>query len=451
MLDIKKVGIKIAVLRKKIGLSQEKLAEMLAISPQAISKWENGHTLPDTSLLPVLSQIFGCTIDELIMPAYSFDAKIEEEKPNILEQQAEHIAKFVIQKLEAKEMHETVTGLDDNTIINAIQKSNPNLGNYTVQRGRPEKSPRYTDRYITAATPQKEIKLLERVYSGDDKELFGYGLFRRHALFLPHIYHIDVPLRTILMEDLNDNYIQGFHFDENNESGTVIRENYRAFLQTTAKLHSVFWENGSAFEQTGLDWRHESEENLLAHIYGMEKDYLKYRNKEETGEIPKVWEVFENTIEIKKLDCFQDAIQLLKQRYVNLLNTRFHTGKNITIIHGDLHPGNTFLSKSNDRSVKFIDLQAVRIGLCTEDLAMLFALHIEPDRKHAQPLMDYYYHCLCKTVKNYPYEMFINDYQISIMENMFFSIRLINQGIYDFSMRDRAIKAFETFVLDADQ
>lgn len=79
MLDTKKVGIKIATLRKSTGLSQEKLAEMLHISPQAISKWENGHTLPETTLLPVLSQIFRCTIDDIIMPAYSFDEKIEEE------------------------------------------------------------------------------------------------------------------------------------------------------------------------------------------------------------------------------------------------------------------------------------------------------------------------------------------------------------------------------------
>jgi len=49
MLDAKKVGVKICAFRKKIGYSQEKLAEILHISPQAISKWENGHALPETS------------------------------------------------------------------------------------------------------------------------------------------------------------------------------------------------------------------------------------------------------------------------------------------------------------------------------------------------------------------------------------------------------------------
>ncbi len=86
MLNAKIVGAKIASLRKKNELSQEKLADMLRISPQAISKWENGHTLPETSLLPVLSQIFNSTIDEIIMPAYTFDIEIEIEKPSVLEQ-----------------------------------------------------------------------------------------------------------------------------------------------------------------------------------------------------------------------------------------------------------------------------------------------------------------------------------------------------------------------------
>ena len=141
---------------------------------------------------------------------------------------------------------------------------------------------------------------------------------------------------------------------------------------------------------------------------------------------------------------------MLKKEYINYIDSRFHLGKNITIIHGDLHPGNTFLSKSNNKTVRFIDLEAVRIGLCTEDLAMLLALHIEPDKKYAKPLIDYYYQCLCENITEYPYETFISDYKISIMENMFFSIRLLNEGIYDFTMRDKAIKAFETFVLDKE-
>lgn len=203
MLDNKKVGIKIALLRKKIGLSQEKLAELLNISPQAISKWENGHSLPETSLLPVLSQIFCCTIDEIIMPAYSFDISIEEKKPNILEEQAEYIAKYVIQKLGGNHMTEQIEGLDDKTIITAILRTNPNLSECVVKRDKVEKNRRYKSLKVTVTTPQKEIKLIEKIYSGEDSELFGYKLFSEYTLYIPQIYLIDISQKIVLMEDLN--------------------------------------------------------------------------------------------------------------------------------------------------------------------------------------------------------------------------------------------------------
>lgn len=202
--------------------------------------------------------------------------------------------------------------------------------------------------------PQKTVKLIEKIYSGDDRELWGYNLFNQHTLAIPQIYSIDVSQRTILLEDLNDAYIQGFHFNENSDNGLFIRDNYKSLINAAAKLHSTFWENRDVFGQTGLDWRHESGENLLAHISGMEKDFHKYRKKEEAGKIPKIWEIFENTIEFEKLEYFQIAIKLLKQEYGEVLNARFNTGKNITVIHGDMHPGNTFMPKSSDGSISLL-------------------------------------------------------------------------------------------------
>ncbi len=51
--------------RLRINMTQEKLAEALNVSAQAVSKWENGQSCPDISLLPELSAIFGITIDAL--------------------------------------------------------------------------------------------------------------------------------------------------------------------------------------------------------------------------------------------------------------------------------------------------------------------------------------------------------------------------------------------------
>ena len=51
--------------RHRSALTQEKLAEALGVTPQAVSKWERGESLPDIALLPALSAALGLTLDEL--------------------------------------------------------------------------------------------------------------------------------------------------------------------------------------------------------------------------------------------------------------------------------------------------------------------------------------------------------------------------------------------------
>jgi transcriptional regulator with XRE-family HTH domain len=57
---------KIQILRKDKNLSQEKLADMLNISRQAVQKWEIGETFPDIENLVSLSKIFGVSLDKLL-------------------------------------------------------------------------------------------------------------------------------------------------------------------------------------------------------------------------------------------------------------------------------------------------------------------------------------------------------------------------------------------------
>ena len=59
------IGSKIKLLRQKIGATQEQLGDRLGVSAQSISKWETGVTMPDITLLPLLSSELGVTIDEL--------------------------------------------------------------------------------------------------------------------------------------------------------------------------------------------------------------------------------------------------------------------------------------------------------------------------------------------------------------------------------------------------
>ena len=60
------IGDKIRTLRKSQDVTQEKLADYLNISYQAVSKWENGTALPDITFVPKIANFFGITADELL-------------------------------------------------------------------------------------------------------------------------------------------------------------------------------------------------------------------------------------------------------------------------------------------------------------------------------------------------------------------------------------------------
>ena len=66
MLDLKKIGEQLITLRSEAGLSQEKLAEKLYVSHQAVSRWETGKSLPTIDTLIALTLLFNTSIDTLL-------------------------------------------------------------------------------------------------------------------------------------------------------------------------------------------------------------------------------------------------------------------------------------------------------------------------------------------------------------------------------------------------
>lgn len=62
-METKKV---ILELRNKAGLSQDELAEKVYVTRQAVSRWENGDTIPNTEALKQLSKVFDVSINTLL-------------------------------------------------------------------------------------------------------------------------------------------------------------------------------------------------------------------------------------------------------------------------------------------------------------------------------------------------------------------------------------------------
>lgn len=60
------IGENIQNFRKKLGLSQEELAQKIPVSRQTVSQWENGQTVPSIDNLIILKEIFGVSVDEIL-------------------------------------------------------------------------------------------------------------------------------------------------------------------------------------------------------------------------------------------------------------------------------------------------------------------------------------------------------------------------------------------------
>ena len=78
-------------LRRNADMTQEQLAEMLSISPQAVSRWETDTAMPDISLLRPLSNIFGVTADVLLeIDVSRVNESVESYKQRITESYRNH-------------------------------------------------------------------------------------------------------------------------------------------------------------------------------------------------------------------------------------------------------------------------------------------------------------------------------------------------------------------------
>lgn len=79
---MKTIGQNIAGYRKEKGITQETLAEICSVTPQAVSKWENDVSCPDVALLKPLARAFGVSVDELLDDGSEPVTKLAAENPD---------------------------------------------------------------------------------------------------------------------------------------------------------------------------------------------------------------------------------------------------------------------------------------------------------------------------------------------------------------------------------
>lgn len=73
-------GEKLFKLRSDAGFSQDRLAEMLEVSRQSVSKWERDEAMPDTDKIVLISKIFSVSTDSLLKDEQELKNEVEEAK-----------------------------------------------------------------------------------------------------------------------------------------------------------------------------------------------------------------------------------------------------------------------------------------------------------------------------------------------------------------------------------
>lgn len=85
-MDMMKIGRFIAERRKGQGLTQAKLAEMLGITDRAVSKWERGLSLPDSSIMLELCRILQISVNDLLCgEVVEVEHRNEQTEKNLME------------------------------------------------------------------------------------------------------------------------------------------------------------------------------------------------------------------------------------------------------------------------------------------------------------------------------------------------------------------------------
>lgn len=87
-MDMKQIGLFLAVLRKEQGMTQEQLGDKLGVTNKTVSRWETGTYMPPVEILQMLSDMYHVSINEMLsgerLEPMAYQEKAEENLKQIL-------------------------------------------------------------------------------------------------------------------------------------------------------------------------------------------------------------------------------------------------------------------------------------------------------------------------------------------------------------------------------
>ncbi|MCP3474285.1 ecdysteroid 22-kinase family protein [Bradyrhizobium sp. CCGUVB1N3] len=228
--------------------------------------------------------------------------------------------------------------------------------------------------FYTKLAPSMPAQLVPRCFDGNfDEESFAWHL---------------------LLEDLTDSH----------EIATAwplppSRDHATAIVTSLARMHAVWWDHGRLGETVGT-WMSTDDTARLMETFAGHYD----RFADLLG------------------DRLSEERRLLYRRFIEQsgrLFQRYHSRRNVTIVHGDAHTWNFLLPRAAvTDTVRIFDFDQWRISAPTSDLAYMMALQWYPETRQVleRPLLDTYYDTLiAHGVADYSRDALHRDYRLSVL------------------------------------
>lgn len=204
----------------------------------------------------------------------------------------------------------------------------------------------------------------------------------------------DTSVWHLLLEDLTDS-----HFIATEWPLPPTLEQCESIVQAQARFHAAWWDDPRLGVSIG-SWRNTNafDQNLR----GFAERFARFTDR------------FGEMMPPERRDLYQ---RLLDQ--APRLLARYHSRRNLTIIHGDAHSWNFFLPRDGGSDdVRLIDWEGWNIDTATDDLAYMMAMLWYPDRRRRmeRPLLDLYHAALLDHgVSGYDRQALDDDYRLSVL------------------------------------
>jgi thiamine kinase-like enzyme len=204
----------------------------------------------------------------------------------------------------------------------------------------------------------------------------------------------DTSAWRLLLEDLT-----GSHFIATEWPLPPTLAQCESIVQAQARFHAAWWDHPLLGVSAG-SWR--DTDAFDRDLRGFAEQFARFTDR------------FGELVPPERRDLYE---RLLDQ--APRLLARYHSRRNLTIIHGDAHPWNFFLPRRGGiEDIRLIDWEVWAIDTATDDLAYMMAMLWHPDRRRRieQPLLDLYHATLLDNgVSGYDRRALNDDYRLSAL------------------------------------